>query len=80
MSVKKEGGATKWVRASIQDSWFIRKQGIQFEVWEKKNGKRRKLGTLVISVGGLRWKPKKGPSPRPKGWRQLAEWFVGDDV
>src|SRR5947208_14724102 len=36
------------------------KRGVQFEVWEKWKKKQRKLGTLTISVGGLRWWPHKG--------------------
>ena len=42
--------------------------------WKKK---RRKLGTLTVSVGGLRWWPHKAPRERQRTWEELAEWFEG---
>jgi hypothetical protein len=80
MKGRQKGRPTKWVQASVQESLMIGKPGIQFEVWEKWKRKKRKLGTLIVSVGGLRWKPNKGRIPTPKGWRALAEWFAGTDV
>jgi len=44
----------------------------------KVKRKRKKLGTLTVSVGGLRWWPHKAPNPRQKSWRRIAEWFELD--
>jgi hypothetical protein len=75
MKGRQPGRPTKWVKASIQESLEIGKPGIQFEVWEKWKRNRRKLGTLIISVGGLRWRPTSGKLSRQKSWEILAEWL-----
>jgi hypothetical protein len=63
MKGRQKGRPTKWVSAKVQEHVGIGKRGVQFEVWEKWKKKRRKLGTLIISVGGLRWWPHKGKLP-----------------
>src|SRR5207253_2373519 len=37
---------------------------------------RSKLGTLTISVGGLRWRPHKGKLSKQRSWDAFAEWFA----
>jgi hypothetical protein len=53
----------------------IGKPGVEFEVWEKWKRQWLKLGTLIVSVGGLRWIPHKGKYSRPRSWKAVAEWF-----
>jgi hypothetical protein len=73
MKGRQKGRPTKWVQASIQESVHVGKAGIQFEVWEKWARKNRKVGTLIVSVGGLRWWPIKGRISRPIPWWKLAD-------
>jgi len=47
-------------RTTKQDIW-LDKSGIKIVVWDKY-GKNRK-GTLVVSIGGLRWYSFKGKKP-----------------
>jgi len=55
----------------------IGKPGVVFEVWDKWSKKnRRKLGTLTVSVGGLRWWPCSGKIAKNKSWNAVAEWFT----
>jgi len=75
MKGKQKGRPTKWVLASIQETIGITRTGIKFEVWEKWKRKNRKLGTLSISVGGLRWWPQDGKRYRKKNWGALSNWF-----
>jgi hypothetical protein len=75
MKGRQPGRPTKWVKASVLEYVEIGKPGIQFEVWEKWKRNRRKLGTLTISVGGLRWRPVNGKLSKQKSWDILAEWI-----
>lgn len=75
MRGRQKGRPTKWVQASVTESISIGKPGIQFEVWEKWKRKDRKLGTLIVSVGGLRWRPSNGKLSRQRNWESLAEWL-----
>ena len=78
MKGRQKGRPTKLVSARIQEDIVIGKPGIQFEVWEKWKKNRRKLGTLIISVGGLRWWPHKGKLTRQASWDSLADWLTPD--
>ena len=76
MKGRQPGRPTKWVSASIQESVPVGKPGVQFEVWDKwkwKHGK--KLGTLIVSVGGLRWWSANGKVSQKKTWDAVSEWF-----
>jgi hypothetical protein len=75
MKGRQKGRPTKWVTASVLEFVSIGKPGIQFEVWEKWKKTRRKLGTLTVSVGGLRWRRQSGKLSKQKSWDVLAEWF-----
>jgi hypothetical protein len=76
MKGRQKGRPTKWVSASVLEYVDIGKRGVQFEVWEKWKRRQCKLGTLTISVGGLRWRPASGKLLKQKGWDALAEWFT----
>ena len=75
MRGRQKGRPTKWVTATVRESVSVGKSGVQFEVWEKWKRNQRKLGTLIVSVGGLRWRPNNGKLSRQVNWDSLAEWF-----
>ena len=75
MKGRRKGRPTKWVSAQIEQSILIGKPGVKFEVWGKWKKKDKKLGTLTVSVGGLRWLPSNGKKTRRTSWRKAAEWL-----
>ena len=75
MKGRQPGRPTKWVSATIVEYFDVGKRGIQFEIWEKWKRKDRKLGTLIVSVGGLRWRPQNGKFSRQRSWDTVSEWF-----
>ena len=77
MKGRQKGRFTKWVTASVEESIAIGKPGVTFEVWNKWSKTRKKLGTLTVSVGGLRWWPHGAPKPRQRTWDQIGDWFEG---
>ncbi|PYL04582.1 MAG: hypothetical protein DME32_01520 [Verrucomicrobia bacterium] len=76
MKGRQQGRPTKWVSATMKEHVAVGKPGVKFEVWEKWKKNRRKLGTLTISVGGLRWRPHKGKLSKQRSWDAFAEWFA----
>lgn len=74
MAGREKGRPTKWVYASVQESVSIGKPGIRFEIWKKWKQNKKKLGTLIVSVGGLRWRPNKGRISH-KSWNAVKLWF-----
>jgi len=76
MKGRQKGRPTKWVYASV-DQWLdVDKTGFHFAVWKKWKRRKQKLGTLTISVGGLRWRPGKGKALRRRSWDDVAEWLA----
>ena len=79
MKGRQKGRPTKWVTANVQETVSIGKPGVHFEIWEKwKWNQGKKLGTLIVSVGGLKWQPPKGKSVR-RNWASVKEWFKPTD-
>jgi hypothetical protein len=78
MKGRQKGRPTKWVKAAVKQNLSVGKPGVTFEVWGKWKKKRRKQGTLTVSVGGLRWRPHKAPRDRRRTWDEVAEWFSGE--
>lgn len=75
MRGRQPGRPTKWVYANV-DQWFeVTRTGVSFEVWRKWKRKEQKLGTLVVSVGGLRWRPASGKYHRWRRWDKVADWL-----
>jgi hypothetical protein len=76
MASRAKGLPTKWVYAKVREELSVGKPGVKFEVWDKWkwNGKEKKLGTLIVSVGGLRWRPRKGRISQ-KSWDAVKAWF-----
>ena len=75
MKGRQPGRPTKWVTATIAEYVDVGKRGIQFEVWEKWKRVDRKLGTLIVSVGGLRWRRQNGKVSKQKAWKTVAKEF-----
>jgi len=78
MKGRQQGRPTKRVTATIKEHFAVGKPGVKFEVWEKWKKNRRKLGTLTVTVGGLRWRPHKGKLSKQRTWDTLAEWFASE--
>jgi hypothetical protein len=53
----------------------VDRTGFSFAVWKKWKRTRRKVGTLTVSVGGLRWRPASGKASRRLTWDDVAEWL-----
>ena len=64
------GRPTKWARMDVNQPMWLNRAGISIVVWDKYGRKRK--GTLVVSVGGLRWYPYKAPKPQRYTWDDLA--------
>lgn len=75
MKGRQPGRPTKWVSAKIHEPIEIGKPGVQFEVWSKWKRQSRKLGTLTINFGGLRWRSGNGKISRRRSWDSLNDWF-----
>ena len=75
MKGRQKGRPTKWVTANVTEAIAIGKPGVTFEIWEKWKRTRRKLGTLTVSVGGLRWWPSSAAKARRLTWDEFAELF-----
>ena len=73
MAGREKGRPTKWVKATVGESVWLGKPGITFDVWEKWKKKRKKLGTLIVSVGGVRWWPHQAKAYRCRSWAEVAE-------
>lgn len=78
MKGRQKGRPTKWVDAQVHETVTIGKAGVTFEVWGKWKKTHKKLGTLTVSVGGLRWWPHKAPrtNERQRSWNKVADWFA----
>lgn len=59
MKGRQPGRPTKWVSASVEQWLDINRRGFDFVIWEKwTHSPKKKLGTLTVSVGGLRWRAR----------------------
>jgi hypothetical protein len=76
---KRQGRPKRWVSASMQATFDIFRPGVTFEIWNKWKRKKKntKLGTLTVSVGGLRWRHGRAGkgSVRQLSWDKVAGWF-----
>lgn len=65
------GRPGKWVTATISEPIAIGKAGIKLVVWDKWGKTRR--GTILVSVGGLRWFPYKAQRGFRLSWDKLTD-------
>ena len=63
------GKYSKWARLEVNDPLWLTKAGVTIVVWDKWGTKRK--GTLIVSVGGLRWTPYKGKRAVRISWDKL---------
>jgi hypothetical protein len=75
MKGKQKGRPTKWVTAYIPQLVEVGKPGFIFYIDEKWKQNQKKLGTLTVSVGGLRWRPRKGKFQRWRNWDEVINWI-----
>jgi len=71
MKGRQPGRPTKWVQAQIGQHVRVDRTGFSFVVWEKW----KRVGTLTVSVGGLRRLPAQGRATRRRTWREVADWL-----
>jgi hypothetical protein len=67
-----QGRPTKWATATITEPVLLGKAGIEIVAWDKSGKKRR--GTAIISVGGIRWYPNKAKNYTRISWDQLSQF------
>lgn len=66
-----QGKPSKWAVATIQEPIALGKSGISIVIWDK--GRRKRRGTLVVSVGGVRWWPYKAKRATQLSWARFDE-------
>ncbi len=69
------GRPRKWVTALISEPISLGKTGLTLVVWDKWGKKRR--GTAIVSVGGIRWKPYMAKKPYRITWDELDSYLSG---
>jgi hypothetical protein len=69
-----KGRPSKWATATIEEPIDLGKAGISIVIWDKYKKKRRRRGTAIVSVGGIRWYPYNARKPKPTlTWNNLDE-------
>ncbi len=63
------GTFSKWAKAVLNEPVWLGKKGIEVAIWDKYGRTRR--GTLVLSVGGIRWYSYKAKKPKKISWNLL---------
>jgi hypothetical protein len=71
-----QGRATKWVTVHIKEPISLGRSGVTFVVWDKWHRTRR--GTVVVSVGGIRWYSYKAKKARWLNWAKFEELVYAD--
>lgn len=69
-----KGKPTKWAIARLNEPVVLGNAGIQIVVWDKWGRKRR--GTLVVSVGGVRWFAFKAKRAVRVSWTRFGQLMV----
>lgn len=75
MRGRQPGRPTNWVSASIEQPIDVDRNGMTFRVWKKWTKSGGLLGTLLVSNGGLRWRPANGKYLRRKTWMKVADFL-----
>ena len=65
------GRPTKWATVKITEPVYLGRAGIKVVVWDKYKKKRR--GTIVVSIGGIRWYPRSAKKYTRLSWNQLSK-------
>jgi hypothetical protein len=72
---RRQGKPTRTVTAKVKENIELGKPGVKFEVWDKTKRKDTKMGTLIVSVGGLRWRAANGKLFTPVPWTDAIAWL-----
>ena len=72
------GRPTKWIVATVNQRFPLGKPGVTFEVWRKWKKVDKKMGTLTVSVGGVRWLTAHGKKTRRRTWGELRDFLESD--
>lgn len=75
MKGRQPGRPTKWVYAHVGQWVDVDRTGFKFVVCQKWKHKEKRIGTLTVSVGGLRWLPAKGKARRRRTWTEVGDWL-----
>jgi hypothetical protein len=59
----------------IHEKLNLTKAGIEIVITAK--GRRKRSGTLTVSIGGVRWFPYKAKKPSRMSWKKFAELLEG---
>ena len=79
MRGRQRGKPTKEVSAFVDQRIPLGKAGVKVEVWERWKRGRRKLGTVQVTVFGLRWWVGNGRRARRRTWDAFSEWMLDRD-
>jgi hypothetical protein len=66
-----KGKPTKWAVATLHEPVVLGKGGIEIVVWDKWGRTRR--GTMLVSVGGVRWFPYKAKRATQLTWERFSD-------
>jgi hypothetical protein len=66
------GRYSKWAKASLKEPVWLGKEGIEIVIWDKY-GRTRK-GTVIVSIGGIRWYPFKAKKPIRLSWAKMGSF------
>jgi hypothetical protein len=53
----------------------VNRNGIRFVVWSKWKKQDKRVGTLTVGSGGLRWRPANGKKSHRVSWTKFAKLF-----
>jgi len=66
-----KGIPRKWVTAHIREPVALGRSGVRIVIWDKWGRTRR--GTVVVSVGGIRWYSYKAKKACMLNWNKFEE-------
>jgi len=79
MAERKPGRLVHTVTASVQRAIPLKVTGIEFGVFRKwRRSAQRRVGTLVVNAGGLRWRSARRWSTKRLTWEEVRALFEDD--
>ncbi len=70
-----QGRPKRWATASVSEPVSLGKAGISIVLWDKWG--RKRTGTVIVSVGGIRWYPYMAKKPYRIRWDRLTRLLEG---
>ena len=65
-----QGRPRKWATAKVSEPVALGRSGIEIVLWDKWG--RTRTGTIIVSVGGVRWYPYRFKVPYRVRWDDLT--------